>query len=454
MNHETPDAGDQPQSTLNQAGVVTPAASVADLDNVQDLGEIAQFGTADDLGPLPSWIADLAKVIPVEDVVRTVVDRDTRIAFPDLINDSDFSARLEASVRENFEALNNVLCGVLPLSQVRLREPVTFAAFQAASHLPQTSLQRSYRVGFFTFWHEWSRWVTKEANARNLSREESMWTLIRLTQIIVSYQDHVASQVAQVYAEAEAELRQSSAHLRRRLVKQLLSSSAESLTAADLATIGYDLSGWHVAVLLPGVGDSDPESERVVQRLRSELSIRQVLKQPLTPNSCVIWMRRNREWDRVSLDIVGVTLGEIGIAAVVSECREGMDGLRTTYKQTVDVDRVRSLTDANDIGSVIHYRDVALEILLMQDLELAQSFVNRELGGLAAHGSATDRLCETLEVSYSVGTHTAAADALGVHEHTVRNRLRRVEEILERDTGERRAETQVALRLRRLLEHG
>lgn len=100
---------------------------------------------------------------------------------------------------------------------------------------------------------------------------------------------------------------------------------------------------------------------------------------------------------------------------------------------------------------MIRYADVGLEILLLADEETARRFVQRELGALAASSAEGGRLRETLECSFRHGSHVDAASALAVHEHTIRNRLHRIEELLGHPVSERRTDLQVALRLVRIL---
>ena len=61
------------------------------------------------------------------------------------------------------------------------------------------------------------------------------------------------------------------------------------------------------------------------------------------------------------------------------------------------------------------------------------------------------RLRETLLAWLTMGSHGSAAAMLGVHENTVRNRLRAAEELLGVPLTGRRTELMVALRLERLL---
>ena len=101
---------------------------------------------------------------------------------------------------------------------------------------------------------------------------------------------------------------------------------------------------------------------------------------------------------------------------------------------------------------ITHYADVALESLAAVDEDAATAFVARELAGLDGDDVRSTRLRETLRAWFAAGHNAAAAAAaLGVHEQTVAQRLRTVEERTGRPVAARRAELETALRLRDLL---
>src|SRR5918996_4401261 len=185
---------------------------------------------------LPPWARETAAAVDLEALAERVVDRDIAVAFPQLTGDAEFAGHLRASVRENLQALQQVLCGRLALAHVRLMQPLEFARVQARLGIPQTALQRSYRVGFVTMWQEWADRLRAAAEAMDVPREEALHALTQLTVTIFDYQDHVASQVAEQYARADEALSRSRAHVRQGLVREIL-RGATSLPPSDLLTL-------------------------------------------------------------------------------------------------------------------------------------------------------------------------------------------------------------------------
>jgi PucR C-terminal helix-turn-helix domain/GGDEF-like domain len=403
-------------------------------------------------GRLPGWVRQLAADVDLDALCRRVVARDIEVAFPDLADDDAFAEHLRASVRENLSLLQEVLTGRLPLAAVRLEQPLVFARVQAELRLPQTALQRSYRVGFATMWEGWAERLQAVATATDVPRDEAVHGLAELTRAILEYQDHVASQVAESYARLDDALGRSRASVRQGLVREILRGDRTSLAPSDLLTLDHDLTGTHVAVLLPAVAEG--AAGRLVIGLRAATGVRQTLVHPLDLSRTALWLTSSGGWSAGTVRRLCDALAAAGVEAAVSEPLSGLDGFRAALEEAQDVERVRRALGPEHALRVVQHADVALEILLLREPERAHRFVRAELGPLADDTPEAARLRETLDASFRLGSHVSAAEHLQLHEHTVRNRLHRAEEHLGRPLSERRTELQVALRLQRLLAGG
>jgi hypothetical protein len=402
--------------------------------------------------PLPGWVRETAAGVDLDAVCERVVVRDISVAFPDLAGDDGFADHLRASVRENLSLLQQVLTGRLPLAAVRLEQPLAFARVQAELRIPQTALQRSYRVGFAIMWEAWAEQLQVAAEASDVPRAEAVRGLAELTAAIFEYQDHVASQVAESYARVDDALSRSRASVRQGLVREILRGDRPSLAPSDLITLDHDLGGHHVAVVLPAVAEG--AAGQLVIGLRAGTGVRQCLVHPLDLSRTAIWLTTPGTWTPEMLRRLTDALTGSGVEASVSEPLCGLEGFRTAVEQAQDVERVRRAWGRAESPRVLAHPDVALEILLLRDPDRAGRFVRAELGPLAEDTPEAARLRETLEASFRLGSHVSAAEHLQLHEHTVRNRLHRAEEHLGRPLSERRTELQVALRLQRLLTGG
>ncbi len=398
--------------------------------------------------PLPGWVRQMAAEVDLVDLCERVVARDVAVAFPDLAGDAGFAEHLRASVRENLRLLQDVLCGRLPLEAVRLEQPLVFARVQAELRIPQTALQRSYRVGFAEMWQAWADRLQEVAEAADVPRAEAVRALARLTTAILDYQDHVASLVAENHARVDEALSRTRANVRQGLVREILRGNRTSLAPSDLITLDHDLGGEHVVVLLPEVAEGAAGS--LMTGVRARTGVRQTLVHPLDLSRTAVWLTLPA-WTREAHRRLLAGLADAGVEASVSEPLGGLPGFREAHDQAQDVERVRAAWGRGTAPRVLEHADVALEIMLLRDPERGRRFVRTELGPLAEDTTEAARLRETLQASFRLGSHVAAAEHLQLHEHTVRNRLHRAEEHLGHPLTERRTELQVALRLQRLL---
>lgn len=404
------------------------------------------------LTPLPPAVHEAVNEYPIDHLIDLVIARCSETAFPGHTHDTEFMARLRDSVTQNAYALRDVLVGRADLEKVALDRVLHFATVQAQLRIPQKSMQRSYRVSFFTQWEAWTEHVYRWIDHHQLSREDTAQILSQLTRGILSYQDHVASRVAETYTRDYEALNRSRAHVRRNLVREVLRGEGRELSASDMAILAYPLDGHHVAVALPHMAEG--AASQLADGLRGAARAHQTLVYPLTLGSTVIWLCRLEPWSTESLHAVPEVLQKVGATASVSNPGSGIDGFVESLHQAEEAERVRAAWGKRSAPTVIQYADAGLEILLMQNDELARTFVKAELGPLAEDTTEAERLRETLDASFRFGSHVAAAQYLELHEHTVRNRLHKAEELLGHSLQERRTELQVAVRLVRLLGGG
>ena len=414
-----------------------------------DVGMPAPLNLWSDERQVPRWVREVAQDFDVDALIDTIIGCCLRVAFPNHIGDDEFRGHLTASTRANARCLRSVIAGDIALEDVYLEQVLSFATVQAQLRIPQKSMQRSYRVSFFTMWEAWTRYLRQVIADRDIDRDEAALALQLLTQTILGYHDFVASQVAETYTRDYEALNRSRAHMRRSLVKDILREESGALAASDTAILSYDLSSRHIAVVLPALAEG--AATQLSVGMRAAVSCQHSLVYPLTLSSTVVWLGRIGEWKRTVLDALDAVLAEAGVVATLGGPHAGIDGFRTTLNEALDAERIRSAWGDSGAPAVVHHDDVGLEILLMRDLDRARQFVERELGPLARDTVEATRLRETLEASFRFGSHVSAAEHLQLHEHTVRNRLHKVEELLGHSMAERRTELQVAARLIRLL---
>jgi len=403
----------------------------------------------DPCGAMPERFRAHLDRLSVEALVDEVLLRCTSAAFAQHAHDEEFIGRLRASISQNAYALRDVLTGRAALEEVPLDKVLEFASTQAQLRIPQKAMQRSYRVSFLSQWELWAQHLRTALVDADVPAEEALDLLSRLTRAILTYQDHVASRVAETYTRDHEALNRSRAHVRKSLVREVLRGEVASLSASDLALLSYPLDAHHVAVLLPQMPEG--AASQLADGLRAAGRSPHSLTHALSLGSTVVWLGRLDPWPVAALSAVAGALERVAAVATVSNPAQGADGFRTALRQAQDAQRVREAWPPAEAPTVVRYADANLEILLLRDEELARAFVEAELGPLGRATNEATRLRETLEASFRLGSHVAAAEHLQLHEHTVRNRLHKAEALLGHPLQERRTELQVAIRLVRLL---
>ena len=397
---------------------------------------------------LPPWACELTSTFDVASTVEAVVVADLAAAWPDRTHDVEFVDLLRASVTENVDNLVRSLAG--NDVETPLRRPAEFARAQAQLRIRQAALQRSYRAGLVVIWQRWIDHLTRGARTGRVDPESLTEAVRRSTLLLFRYLDRALNTVASEFSRVEQLMQASGEQIRHHVVRQLLLDSGDPLPVRDLyLTLGYDVSGAHVAVQMDGLdGELDAVSAQVRRECRA-MSLRYEVKEKQT----VIWFGRAVSWTAAHLDTLGRILADAGVPAAVSTTASGVDGLRSTFGEIQQVNEVRMLLGPRGCGRVISFDDVRLEALLWRDLPQARRFALAELGRLAGDNPEIERLRETVLVWLASGSSVETAQALQLHEHTVRNRLRRAEEHLGHSVSERRIEVGVALRLLSMMRH-
>jgi DNA-binding PucR family transcriptional regulator len=104
-------------------------------------------------------------------------------------------------------------------------------------------------------------------------------------------------------------------------------------------------------------------------------------------------------------------------------------------------------------GTVTRFAEVAITALASVDEQAAREFIAAELGPLARLDDDTLRLAATLRAYLEEqASPRRTAHRLGVHENTIKNRVRAIEDLRGRPADQRVAETLLALRLADVLD--
>jgi DNA-binding PucR family transcriptional regulator len=315
---------------------------------------------------------------------------------------------------------------------------VEFARRSVRRGIPLQAILHGYRLGHQFLVHE-----LQETIAR-LVEDGSLAAMQRALAVSFRYVDAGVERLVEEYeAEREHWIRTAAAR-RAETVHEILAGRRPDESTAG-ALLGYPLDRTHLAAILWSSGEgeaADGSLEHAARALAGGFSTTRPLLIPLDEH--ILWM-----WAIPGEGFGGVSTLEMdgagGVHAAVGEPAAGVDGFRHSHEAAQEVARIARLS-GDGAPSLLTWHEAGLVSLVTGDLELARSFVRRELGRLGA-GKAGDLRATLRAFLAHRGSHAAAARDLYVHRNTVAYRLAQAEELLGHPVAERELELRVALEI-------
>lgn len=369
-----------------------------------------------------------------------------RSELPELLASPDEEEINRASNESNLLLVADLLEAGADPTAARLPTPTrAYAEFGADRDTPMAGLLRAYRLGHAFAWE-----VTVAALTEMIEDKVEFAAAVGLLSAwLHAFADAIVLQVEEVYVtERERWLRSSSA-LRAELVRSILDGAVVDPASAS-QRLGYELDRCHVCVIA-SVEESDPSGELLAAGEAAILGVAAAvgcprpLLHPLGLTATAGWIGGR---ERLAGDRIAAAAGGSGpVRIAIGEPADGLEGFRRSYREATEARRV-AITMADRGGEPTRYADVALRALATADPDQARDFVGERLGPLLDPEQASARLAETLAAFLDEGGSPGRAAArLGVHENTVRYRLRQIEDLLERPVGPGDLELRVALEI-------
>jgi diguanylate cyclase with GGDEF domain/PucR-like helix-turn-helix protein len=364
-----------------------------------------------------------------------------RTVFPERAHDETFVAALRRCSAENVTGVVNVLAGRLALREVDAPCAREFAGLVATLSIPLSELERSYWVGMQRLWQEWFD-LCRSCSVDDKGELPDL--LGGSTSLLFSYVDRVLAQVVERYRVVTEEMAATSEDRRRELVLRLLDGQQAADTAESVdALLGYRIRATHVGLLF--TSGSHRDVSRALSALREQTKAPVSLLVRPDAGTWYGWLGYHDGVDEHRLDELLHTALRTGEQVVIGEPGHGLAGFRRSHDSAQRTVALRGVLRGTP--SCLSARKLRLETFLLENPEAARRFVTDELGGLAVDTERAQRIRETLLTWLAAGSQARAAAELGVHENTVRLRVRCAAEELGAALSQRRTELLVALRL-------
>jgi hypothetical protein len=298
------------------------------------------------------------------------------------------------------------------------------------------------------FWRLWFMQAHEEAKRRGHLDE----LVGPPTHLLLEYIIHILGAVVGHYDAVRGEILRNREDRRRAAVNSILDGTHTVITHELEALLGYRLRGAHLGLAFEV--DERARAERTLADLVARGRAQGSLLLLHGPGTWAAWLGFAGPPGQAQLALVRKVVDDAGFPIGIGLVGTGLEGLRRTCTQAIEASRLRRRFAARFDAAgpdVLEFAEVRLELLMLGDEPSARQFVADELGDLAADDERAARTRETLLAWLSTGSQAAAATRLGVHENTVRLRIRHAEEVLEDSLANRRGEILAALRLRHLL---
>lgn len=394
--------------------------------------------------PRSPGMSDVAGGLTVDTVTRSVHEAIVEQVFPRHAKESGFDAALFRCVSGNVESVVDIAAGRLAVAESDPASALAFAEMVADLGIPYGTLERAYWVGVERFMQEWIACSQRVAHHGQGTSGELIGDP---TAAVFPYVRRVLDLVVTRYDDVVKALTGSGEERRRGVIDQLLAGTVADYSQELDNILAYRLRGWHVAMVFD-TGDH-AVVRRMLARLGDQTGSWGSLVVPRGVGRLSAWLGYPREPDVVRLHQLRRAVAHGDGPVAVGGPGAGIDGIKQAHDEACRAAELRPMLASPP--ACVWYRDVRLEALLLDNVNAAHRFIAAELGALAEDTERAHRIRETLLASLATGSQARAAAELGVHENTVRLRVRSAIEVLGDALNARRTELLVALRLRRAL---
>ncbi|WP_157180603.1 PucR family transcriptional regulator [Protofrankia coriariae] len=376
-----------------------------------------------------------------------ITEQIMEIVIPDRADDEGFRKLMARNAYDNLNAMWRIIAGLDELEVTPPRGAIAFNDKAAEVGVPLGQFERIYRVGVGLVWTLWFR--AAKAYAQESGTDTGIEELLAGPSMIIhAYIDGQISTLLERFETAQAEHQRTREQLRLSILRQALDGPPALTGPAVERALGIVLDAEHVSVALRT--ESFNAESPLARELCGATGSKRVLHYRYDAGLWVLWLSHPDGFDDARLAALERVLTGSGLRCAVGDPAWGASGLTSSSGEAlVAIDLQARLGEA--AASVVAFRDLRLESLLLAEPVKARHFIRAELRDLDAGGARRAQLRETAQVWLESGSNVSTAQILGVHEHTVRNRITTIQKLIGRPLTSRRTELLVALRLRRLL---
>ena len=346
----------------------------------------------------------LARLVARDDELAETALAALRKAIPSYAHVSD-EALIASAHRNSASAVKTISARRLP-SDAELAEAAVAAGDRARQGVSVQDVLTAFRLSI----HYIREFLTEAATSAGCSSAVTL----EMVQLLWTLADAIAIQMAAVHRDAEIEIARHDEHQRSDFLRGLVFGSVGT---SEIRRIGpaYNLvPDLHYVALRgrPGPGHSSADLARAIVASSRDRGHHAFV-------------------DVVDGDVVGVAPKLPEIAGCPGTVGVGPPADLTAVEPSfATASRVLEVAERFGQPGVFRLEDLSLRVAVAAEDELGELLVHRYLAPLAALGSRAESVQETVACFIDSALNIkAAAEALDVHQNTVRYRLSRFEEL-------------------------
>lgn len=350
----------------------------------------------------------------------------------DLGGDPQLVEMLQASIEGNVTTICHILANGIDLESLQpTTAAVEYAARLAQRDVPLAALTRAYYLGQSMF----LRLGMDEAERLGVSDRVKIDVVRDIADVVHRYIDWILQLVTGVHEQERRRWWSTRATLNASIILKVLRGDSLPIRGFVSET-GYTLAQTHLGVM----AWSDVDAEDAARQHEIDLLLRRLataVHSPVSPLITVVDRSTAWAWfggarlDAGALARVEDLVATVpGVRIALGEPGHDVEGFRRTHEQAAIARLVALSSPRYRDRAVVSYADpqVALVQLLTKDATATATWVREVLGDYAGAGEQARVMRDTVAAYYAADKNAVrAAEQLGVHRNTVRQRVDRFE---------------------------
>lgn len=281
----------------------------------------------------------------------------------------------------------------------------------------------------------------EEVECHDLSRREEHALRRHATQVMDSLRRSVLRQLEQAHEHKRAQMVRSMEQRRAEIARKLLKDATPSLEETA-ALGGYDLDGWHTAVIATG-GDAT----KLMRLLAAQLGCEILPASHGEQTRCALLGAQRKIAIENIERIIYDQAKDMDFSLALGEPARGLAGMRITHQEAESA----ALVARHEPRRITRYADVEPEATALRDKPLGDALIETYLAPLDEMSIGGEEARRTVRAFLDAGANCSkAARSLPVDRSTMHERIKKIHERLGCDLWAHRSKVERALRVEEL----